>query len=146
MLERGDAFKTSELFADGKDISPNLLTGSGIALIGAILTAVTNGAVFDITGGILTGLGLLFAGVSSSSQKRKILKGFREEVQRGRQNLENRLHDQLFTYIQTVRHQIESNFSRFDAMLQTEGQELEKLGKAFGVIKGKLEELERGLK
>ena len=146
MLERGDAFKTSELFANDKDIAPNMLTGSGIALIGAILTAVTNGAVFDITGGILTGLGLLFAGVSSSSQKRKILKGFREEVQRGRENLETRLRDQLFTYIQTVRHQIESNFSRFDAMLQAEGEELEKLEKAFGEIEGKLGELERDLK
>ncbi len=143
MLEQGDAFKTSTLFPDKNEVSPSVLTGSGIALIGAILTAVTNGAVFDITGGVLTGIGLLFAGVSSSVQKRKLLKGFREEVERGREQLENKLREQLHAYIHTVRHQIESNFSRFDAMLETEAKDLQKLEDAFRQINAQLNELKK---
>lgn len=134
MLEQGETFKASELFPGKKDLSPSVLTGSGIALIGAILTAVTNGAVFDITGGVLTGLGLLFAGVSSSAQKRKLLKGYRAEVQRGLEKLQKKLHEQLFSYIHAVRHQIESSFSRFDALLETEGKALKELEEAFANI------------
>ncbi len=138
MLEEGETFKASELFPEKGDLSPSVLTGSGMALIGAILTAVTNGAVFDITGGVLTGLGLLFAGVSSSAQKRKLLKGYRMEVKRGLEKLQHKLHEQLFSYIHAVRHQIERSFGRFDAMLEAEGEALLKLEKDFADIRQNL--------
>ncbi|MBK8152172.1 MAG: hypothetical protein IPK61_03320 [Saprospiraceae bacterium] len=48
-----------------------MATGTGIAIVGAIITALTHGAVFDITGGVLTTLGLAFAGITLGLNKEK---------------------------------------------------------------------------
>jgi hypothetical protein len=61
-LAEGDSFKDKTLFGNNTSLTPNVVTGSGVAVIGLIFAAVTQGMVFDITGGLMTGVGLLFAG------------------------------------------------------------------------------------
>ena len=62
-MNRSENFTDESLFPEKSTIASNITTGSGVAAIGVILMAVTKGAVFDITGGILTAVGVLFAGV-----------------------------------------------------------------------------------
>ena len=82
-LKNPESFYDKELLDSSKQMAPNLAAGSGMAVIGVILATLTNGAVFDITGGILTTIGVIFAGASIGYKRRKILKSFKEEINKG---------------------------------------------------------------
>ena len=127
-LNRTENFHDKQLFpADTDSLSPNLAAGSGIAVIGAILTAATSVSVLDITGGVLTAVGLTFAGISTSVKKRKILQRFREEVDTGHVQLNTELKDKLKAYVTHIRARIDANFKRFDDLLGNEQQRLTEL-------------------
>lgn len=126
-IKRSENFTDQGLFPDKRPLSGELATGSGLAAIGIILTVVTNGMVFDVTGGILTAIGLVFAGVSTSSKRRKILSGFQEEITKGRSQMEADVSEQLKKYIKRLKERIDGNFDRFDMMLDKEEEQLKLL-------------------
>jgi len=126
-VNRTDNFTDPELFPNESPMAGNLATGSGLAVIGIVLAAVTQGAVFDITGGVLTAIGLLFAGITSRVKRRKILEGFREEVKRGHHKLEEEVSTNLKAYIKNLKSKIEDNFGRFDLMLEKEETQLKEI-------------------
>ncbi len=101
-------------------LAPNLAAGGGIAIVGVILTAVTNGAVFDITGGILTTIGVLFAGVSLGWQRNKLTRSFRKEIKAGRVRLEKEVQEKLNNYIKAIQSKIELIFTDLDTYLSNE--------------------------
>ncbi|MFN7120129.1 MAG: dynamin family protein, partial [Saprospiraceae bacterium] len=70
-MNRTENFSDKTLFPDRQSVTPNIATGSGLAVIGLVLAAVTQGAVLDITGGVLTTIGLMFAGVTTTVKRRK---------------------------------------------------------------------------
>lgn len=72
-IKNSENYYSSELLKSESKLAPNVATGTGIAIIGTIITALTHGAVFDITGGVLTSLGLLFAGITLGFNRRRIL-------------------------------------------------------------------------
>ncbi|MCG8326178.1 MAG: dynamin family protein [Chitinophagales bacterium] len=132
-------FTDESLFPDKSPVSSNIATGSGLAVIGIVLATVTQGAVFDITGGVLTAIGLLFAGISSSVKRKKVLTRFREEIDKGHDRLEEEVSSNLKSYIQNLKTKIEENFSRFDAMLEKENEQLAQLEGQHKEITSKLE-------
>jgi small GTP-binding protein len=138
-MSRTENFTSDELFPDKRPLSPNLLTGSGIAVIGAIITAAVNIPVFDITGGVLTAVGLLFAGVSSSVKRKKILNSYQQEIDKGRLRIEKEVEEKLHTYIHELQHRIDGNFSDFDIMLEEESKEVDHLAEEHAVIHQNLE-------
>ncbi len=140
-LNNSEDFSGKELFTDSGSISPSIATGSGIAVIGVILAAVTNGMVFDITGGVLTTIGLLFAGITSGTKRRKILNSYRKEIEKGRDRLELEVREKLQAYIQHVKKNIQSNFLEFDQMLETEEKQLNELHKRQAHIDTQLNEI-----
>ncbi|MEZ5043741.1 MAG: dynamin family protein [Saprospiraceae bacterium] len=145
-ISKTENFTDESLFPDKQTISPNLATGSGVAAIGVILMTVTNGIVFDITGGILTTIGLLFAGVSTSVQKRKILDGFRKEVNKGRDRIEEDVTEKLRTYISRLKDKIDQNFHRFDELLKNEEQTIIRLKDQWASIHQRLNMVHEKLK
>lgn len=126
-MNRSENFTANDLFPEGSPVSPNIVTGSGLAVVGAILAAVAQGAVFDITGGILTAVGLLFAGVSSSVKRRKILGGFQAEVHKGRTRMQEEVTETLKTYVDQLSRKIDQTFTDFDALLVQENDQLARL-------------------
>lgn len=126
-LSRSENFADRELFPGSEALSPNLLTGSGIAVIGTILMAVTNTAIVDVTGGILTAAGLLFAGVSTTSKRKKIINDFKKEIESGRAQINDEVYSKLKTYVANIREKLEANFREFDNLLESENTHLEKL-------------------
>ena len=140
-LTKSENFVSEDAHSEEGGIAPNLATGSGIAVIGVILTAVTNGAVFDITGGILTAVGLLFAGVSVGLQRRKIIKGFKKEIENGREQLEREVNTKLKNYIQNIKDKINENFNEFDNLLQQESEQIRELEAQQQSIHQRLEDL-----
>lgn len=144
-ITKTENFTDESLFPNKKALSPNLATGSGVAAIGVILMTVTNGIVFDITGGILTTIGLLFAGVSTSVQKRKILTGYRQEVDKGRDRIEEDVTEKLRAYISRLKEKIDLNFDEFDQLLLQEEQTIKKLNERWQSINERLISVEENL-
>ena len=109
-----------------------------MAVIGIVLAAVTQGAVFDITGGILTTVGLIFAGFTTASKRRQVLREFRKEIEKGGKRLEEEVSTNLKTYITNLRSRIDENFIKFDLLLEQEGEQVEKLTKRSTDITARL--------
>ncbi|MCU0451501.1 MAG: dynamin family protein [Bernardetiaceae bacterium] len=138
-------FAGADVISANQSIAPNIATGGGMAIVGIILAAVTNGAVFDITGGILSSLGLLFAGVTASVSRGKILNGYRAETAKGRERLHTEVDEKLKSYIKKIKQKIDSNFAGFDALLDTEQQQIQQLEGRFAQIDGRLATLRQEL-
>ncbi len=137
-LKRSENFYHEEILKDDKSLAPSLAAGGGIAIVGAIITAVTNGAVFDITGGVLTTIGLVFAGVTVGIKRKKILQNFNTEIEKGRRQLELDVPDKLNSYTKRIRQRIEENFYEFDKHLKEEKMAIETLESAYEEIKMEL--------
>jgi len=144
-LARSENFTDEALIAKGENISPNVATGSGIAVIGVILTALTNGAVFDITGGILTTIGVLFAGVTVGLKKRQVIKEYRKEIDKGRTQIGEEVREKLIEYIHTIREKIDGNFTKFDSLLIEEEKQIESLESRYHGIEEELDGMKSSL-
>ncbi len=144
-MERGEGFTDSTLFPDKTSISPNIATGSGLAVVGIVLAAVTQNMIFDITGGVLTTIGLLFAGISGSVKRRQIMRSFRQEVNHGKNRLETEVSSKLKTYIGQLKNKIDGNFQNFDAMLTHEAEQLQQLENRYRAVTASIEHINNEL-
>lgn len=138
-LEKSENFKDQTLFPDQSGVSANIATGSGLAVVGLIIATVTQGAVFDVTGGLLTAVGLIFAGVTTVVKKNKIMANFNQEIRKGKEKLESEINQQLKQYISHLRRRIEDNFNRFDAMLVQEEKQIAEIDRNYEELNNKLD-------
>lgn len=121
-LQRTENFTGKEIVPRASSVSPNLAAGSGMAVIGIVLTAMTSIPALDITGGIISAVGFLFAGGTVLLKRGKIIKGFSEEISKGRKQLEEVLTEKLSAYVADIRKKIDGNFSEFDQLLDDQKQ------------------------
>jgi hypothetical protein len=110
-------------------------------LIGLILATVTSGTVLDVTGGILTAVGLAFAGVSVGMNRRKILNQYRSEVDKGREHIKAEVTEKLVDYTGRIRERIDSNFYKFDEMLASEEEMIQYLEDSHIQVKKEIGQL-----
>jgi ribosome biogenesis GTPase A len=143
-ISKTENFTDESLFPEKKNLAPNLAAGSGIAAIGVILMAVSSLPLFDITGGVLTSIGLLFAGFSTRGKRRKIIEGFEREIDKGRSQLTSEITERLKQYIAHLKSRIDQNFHRFDDMLEREGNTLKILEGQYAEVKQQLVEMKAG--
>ena len=130
-----------ELFGENEDLTPNLGIGGGIAAIGVILTALTSGVVADVTGGILTAVGIIFAGFSIGRKRRKILESYDTEIANGRVKLEQEVTERLKNYVHHIKNRIDANFSTFDDLVTNEEQEVKSLEDTHLTLDKELDEI-----
>ncbi|MFK7770755.1 MAG: dynamin family protein [Saprospiraceae bacterium] len=142
-MSKSENFTDQELFGDKENLVPNLAAGSGIAAVGIILSTFLSGMVADVTGGILTTVGLLFAGVSMGKKKRQVLGSFKEAIASGRLRLDNEVTEKLKTYIANIKGKIDANFHGFDELIETEEKQIEVLEQKHQSIETRLDELEK---
>lgn len=128
-LNESENFYDENFASESGNVVPNLATGSGIAVVGVIIATITQGAIFDITGGILTTIGVLFAGVTLGLKKKKILKGFSGEIEKGRKKLEWEVSEKLTDYTKRIKGKIDNNFYQLDLLLSHEEKVLKDLNK-----------------
>ena len=137
-VSKTENFTDEELFADRENLTPNLAAGGGIAALGVVLMALSSASVFDISGGILTTIGVLFAGFSTRGKRKRIVDGFEAEIEVGRSKLAAELEEKLKAYIANLRVRIEGNFARFDDTLAREEKNL-------AILEGNHEEIREEL-
>ena len=124
-MNKTENFYSEDMNKEGNNVIPNIAAGSSAAVFGIIITAVTNGALLDVTGGILTAVGLAFAGVSLGINKRKVLRQFKEEIDRGRDQIRTEVAEKLDDYTTKIKSKIDSNFFKFDQMLEEESRTIQ---------------------
>lgn len=139
-MQDSENFYDERLVDESSNVAPNMAAGSGLAIVGVILATITNGAVFDITGGILTTIGVLFAGVSLGLKRKKILRGFKEEIASGRDKLNFEVKERLTTYTERIGQRIDDNFFQLDRLLDHEAKTLDKFEGQQSVIRQSLAE------
>ena len=101
--------------------------------------------VFDITGGVLTAGGLLFAGVTLGFKRRKILSEFTSEIDRGREKFYTEVSESLKKYIATIKERIDRNFNRFDEHLAKEGNDISKYTDELSHLRTEVDRLDKEL-
>jgi hypothetical protein len=144
-MTRSENFNDGKLFPDNTTVSPSIAAGSGAAIIGLVLAGVTNMTVFDVTGGLLTGIGMLFAGFTARAQRSKILKGYESEISKGRIQMQEALESKLRGYVRTIKGRIADNFAEIDAMLVQEETQIFHLNQQHSALKQRLETLDKEL-
>jgi len=141
-MNTAENFYDEGMISESSKMTPNLAAGGGVAIVGVILAAVAQGAVFDITGGVLTAVGVLFAGVTLGLNRSKVISKFEEEIVKGRIKMKEEVSEKLTDYTARIKHKIEANFFEFDQLLDKEGITLLRVNKVQEEIKEGLKKLE----
>ncbi len=144
-MSRSENFADERLFPENASVSPSIAAGSGAAIIGLILAGVTQTAVFDITGGVLTGVGLLFAGITAGMQRRKIVAGYEDEIANGRSRMTEALNDKLRNYVRTIKGKIGGNFDELNALLENEEKQIAHFDERFEAVGVRLKQIDSEL-
>lgn len=124
-MSTSENFYDDSMLNESSKMTPNLAAGGGMAVVGVIIAAVAQGAVFDITGGLLTAVGVIFAGVTLGLNKNKVIKKFESEIVLGRNKMKEEVSEKLLDYTTRIKYKIEANFFEFDQLLEKEGQIIE---------------------
>jgi GTPase SAR1 family protein len=134
-------FVQKDLFPKETSFATDFAAGGGLAIVGVALTILTQGAVFDITGGIITTVGLLFTGVTVMVKKQKIMQKYREQISQGKQALKEEIYLKLSTYIANLKNQIDANFKDFDLLMEMEDKQILELKNQYETIDRELEKI-----
>jgi len=144
-MNKTENFIGSEVFKNENNTAPSLAAGGGLAVVGVILATVVQGTVFDVTGGILTAVGLVFAGVTARLSRGKVIDNYNSEVNSGRLKLESEVSDKLKAYVGNIKDKIDENFDDFDVMLDMEDKQISTLTDKYEVIDKSLGEMQAEL-
>ncbi|MDD3991382.1 MAG: dynamin family protein [Desulfobacterales bacterium] len=90
-----------------------LVSGGAMTLVGALLLATTHITVLDVTGGLLTGAGLLLTGGALVTRRGRMRREFRENLQTGRVRLGEALETRLNEEINAIYHRISQRLNPF---------------------------------
>ena len=137
-LNRTENFVDETMIPKDSQFTPDLAKGGGLAVIGVVIATVTKSMAFDITGGILSAVGLLFAGITVGIKRQKVMTSFSKEVEKGRGSLEEDIQSKLDKYVDTIGERIDRNFLDFDAMIKLEEAEMSLLTQKYQVISNQL--------
>ena len=138
-MNKAENFYDEGMVSESSKMTPNLAAGGGVAIVGVILAAVAQGAVFDITGGVLTAVGVLFAGVTLGLNRSKVISKFEDEIVKGRSKMREEVTEKLSDYTSRIKHKIESNFFEFDQMLEKEGLTIQRVNQIQKEIRSELD-------
>ncbi|MDJ0875719.1 MAG: dynamin family protein [Desulfobacterales bacterium] len=108
----GDTVSTGDL-QNTDALGPSLVGGSALTAVGAFFLVVTHGLFFDITGGILTGTGLLLAGGVLLVRRGKLIAQLEGNLEKGREQFQAELNTRLSTRLNLIFDDIDRNFLAF---------------------------------
>jgi GTPase SAR1 family protein len=117
-----------DLFAEdtvknSDNLAPSLVGGSALTALGAVLLAVTHGLFFDITGGLLTGVGLFLAGGVLLVRKGRLIQQFKGGLADGKKRFEDALTERLSQRLDLIYDDIDRNFlPLYEYVAQEEGR------------------------
>ena len=142
-ISETEDFINKDMLEKGSALIPNMATGGGLMVVGGILMSVTSAIAVDVTGGVLTALGLGIASVYTMSQRNKIVDEFEEEIEKGRQKLKGEVTNRLLDYVREIRTKVDNNFLEFDSYISEERKNLDSFLDQYQRIDQKFEKLKK---
>ncbi|MCB0290242.1 MAG: dynamin family protein [Calditrichaeota bacterium] len=139
-LLKNDSFINS-LKSDPGSIAPAAMGGGALAIIGAIIMTTTKLAFMDVTGGVLTGIGMLIAAGMLVFKRGKIKRDFRAGLEKGRRQFESELREKLTGKLRIIYEDIDRSFLGFYDFVEQEQKRLAPLEKTYGEIQQNLHTL-----
>ncbi len=143
-LLANDSF-TEFMNSNPASLAPTAMGGGLLAIIGAVILSTTQVAFLDITGGILTGAGLLIAGGVLLFKKGKIIRQFKEGLDAGKGKFEIELNEKLNSKLNLIYEDINRSFIPFYEFTENERkkiqpllEEFEKVNKNFLELKSEI--------
>ncbi len=133
-LLANDSFDTF-LNSKPSNIAPTAMGGGLLAIVGAIILSTTQIAFLDITGGILTGAGLIIAGGVLIFRKSKIIKQFKEGLDSGKTKFESELRTKLNIKLGLIYEDINRSFIPFYEYTESEKKRLTPLFEKIKSVK-----------
>ena len=133
-LLANDSFNTF-LNSNPSNIAPTAMGGGLLAIVGAIILSTTQIAFLDITGGILTGAGIIIAGGVLIFKKSKIVKQFKEGLDSGKTKFESELKTKLNTKLSLIYEDINRSFIPFYEYTESEKERLTPLFEKVKTVK-----------
>lgn len=134
-------FVQKDLFPKETSFATDFATGGGLAIVGTALAILTQGVIFDVTGGIITTIGVIFTGVTVMVKKQKIMQKYREQISQGKQALKEEIYLKLSTYIANLKNQIDANFKDFDLLMEMEDKQIVELKNQYENIDRELDKI-----
>ena len=122
-------------------LAPTALGGGILGILGIIILTTTKIAFLDITGGILTGIGVIVAGSVLLFKKSKIVRQFKEGLNEGKVKFETELTEKLTSKLKLIYEDIDRSFLSFYEYTQKEEEKVEPLLLEFEEIKNKFQSL-----
>jgi small GTP-binding protein len=145
MLSEKESYVNTQALRQSEAIMPNITMGGALTAIGAILAGVTHTVMFDITGGIISVLGITVAGIVTAFQRNKVVQQFDAQIAEGRQNLREQIDEKLKSYVREIRNKIDNNFFEFDTFVKEEEKQLSELKQNYERIETKFNNITREL-
>ena len=106
------------------NLPANAAVGGAVAVIGAIIAGVVHVTLLDITGGVLTVVGLSIAGIAILWKRGRIINQFESGLDKGKEQFHQELKEKLAVDLRVVYSEIEKVFRGFFDYLQFREQEL----------------------
>ncbi len=144
-IDDTEDFLSTDILDRSSSLVPNIATGSGLAVLGGVLSAVTGTMAIEVTGGILALVGLSVVAIFTPLQTRKIKKEFQAEIDRGRENLREETTEILKRYVDEIRLKIDNNFLEFDSWMKEEQDSLQDLKDRYTGIEQEFRKLKQDL-
>jgi hypothetical protein len=123
-LLAGDSFVKSVDAVNPDNIATAIISGGGLAVIGAVIMGLTKVALLDITGGVLTGIGFLFAGGFLLIKRSTIIKKFNKGMEAGKKQFEAELQEKLTSRLKIIYEDIDRSFGDFYSYVRNEEEKL----------------------
>jgi hypothetical protein len=139
-LLSNDSFNTF-LNSNPSNIAPTAMGGGLLTIIGTVILSTTQVAFLDITGGILTGAGLLIAGGVLIFKKSKIIKEFKVGLNSGKSKFQEELSDKLNSKLNLIYEDINRSFIPFYEYTEAEKDRLTPLLQKVKNVKSNFENL-----
>ncbi|GMV84013.1 MAG: hypothetical protein AMXMBFR7_51970 [Planctomycetota bacterium] len=126
LLKRLQEIKVSDIINDaglqGASVGDQALAGGGIALIGAVVAAITHLALLDITGGILIAVGSSVVVLTLFWKRASIQSELSQKLKRSREDFQDRVDRDISKVFETlfleITHRIKEPFSSVEAKAQ----------------------------
>ncbi len=105
-------------------LAPSALGGGILAILGAVILTTTKIAFLDVTGGILTGVGLVITTGVLIFKKGKIVRQFKEGIDAGKEKFETELNQKLNGKLKLIYEDIDRSFLPFYEYVQKEEKKI----------------------
>jgi len=122
-LLSNDSF-TTFLNSNPSNLAPTAMGAGLLTVIGAVILSTTQVVFLDITGGILTGAGLLIAGGVLIFKKSKIIREFKGGLDSGKEKFDKELSEKLNGKLSLIYEDINRTFIPFYEFTEAENNRL----------------------